>query len=108
MQFRPDPVKSPWSAPPAPPGPSSKIAGAYTKQDTVTGLYTRIIPANFAAGNDDLLMRSLIKNQALEGKTDGAPNGHFYLTKDSIQEASRNVVREHFGWDATKTASFVQ
>lgn len=108
VQFRPDPVKSPWSAPPAAPGPSGKIAGAYTKQDQVTTYYERNIPSNFASGSDDLLMRNLITNYALEGKSDGSPNQHFYLTKDAIQTESKNVVREHFGWDDKKTADYVQ
>ena len=101
-------MKSPWSAPPAPPGPSGKIVGAFTKQDHVTGLYTRKIPEHFSANSDDLLMRNLIKNYALEGKTDGKPNGHFYLTKDAIQEESRNIIRDHYGFDAAKTDSYVQ
>jgi len=83
IQFRPDPVKSPWSATPVA-GPTGKIVGAYTKQDHVTEYYDRVVPSNFARGTDDLLMRSLITTYALEGKTDGKPNQHFYLTKDGV------------------------
>jgi len=72
-QFRPNPVSSPWSAPPAAPGPSGKIAGAFTKQDHDTEFYDRVVPTQFAGdtGGVDTLMRSLITNYSLEGKTDG-------------------------------------
>lgn len=53
IQFRPDPVKSPWSAPPAAPAPSGKIDGAYTKQDHLTEYYDRVVPARFSEGSDD-------------------------------------------------------
>ena len=69
--FRPNPVSSPWSAPPAAPGSQSKIAGAFTKHDHDTEFYDRVVPTNFAAGSDDQLMNSLINNYSLEGKTDG-------------------------------------
>ena len=82
VQFRPDPVSQPWASGQK---ADSKIAGAYSKQDEVTMYYDRVVPTNFETGTDDLLMRSLITNYSLEGKTDGAPNGHFYLTKDGIE-----------------------
>lgn len=98
---------SPFAATPPPPAPSGKIVGAYTKQDHVTGLYNRVVPANFSGREDDQLMKNLITNYALEGKTDGAPNGHFYITKESIQTEARNVVDEHFGWTGEKTNNYV-
>ena len=69
--------------------------------------YDRVVPSNFAEGTDDLLMRSLITNYALEGKTDGEPNGHFYLTKSGIEAVSREVVGTHFGWSGDKRNKFV-
>jgi len=106
VQFRPDPVKSPWSATPAA-GPTGKIVGAYTKNDHLTEYYDRVVPTNFASSTDDLLMRSLIINYALEGKTDGAPNQHFYLTKNGIQSISREIVGTHFGWTGAKRDDYV-
>ena len=44
-QFRPNAISSPWSAPPAPPAPSGKIDGAYTKEDHKTEFYDREVPA---------------------------------------------------------------
>jgi hypothetical protein len=52
-------------------------------------------------------MRSLIENYSLEGKTDGEPNGHFYLTKSGIEAASREVVGSHFGWTGKKRDDYV-
>jgi hypothetical protein len=74
----------PWSGYQAPVGATSKITGAFTKRDHDSEFYNREIPSRFSSGKDDLLMRNLIKNYALEGKTDGKPNGHFYLTKDAV------------------------
>jgi len=39
--------------------------------------YDRVVPENFSADKDDLLMRSIITNYAVEGKlADGSgPNG---------------------------------
>ena len=109
-QFRPNAVSSPWSAPPAAPGSSSKIAGAYTKADHDTEYYDREVPTNFAGdtGGVDTLMRSLITNYSLEGKTDGAPNHHFYLTKDGVKSVAKEVVGSHFGWTGKKGDDFVQ
>lgn len=43
--------------------------------------YERVVPEIWdSTGKDDLLMRSLIKTYALEGKgEDGNPTGKFYL-----------------------------
>jgi len=42
--------------------------------------YERVIPTNFSGGDDDLFMRSIISNYALEGKDgDGKPTGNFFL-----------------------------
>ena len=42
------------------------------------GAYKRGLPDDFSADSDDLFMRSMIKNYALEGKNkDGSPNGNF-------------------------------
>ena len=42
-------------------------------------------------------MWSLIMQYALEGRTNNAPNGHFYLTKDGMQAVSQEVVHTHLG-----------
>lgn len=43
--------------------------------------YTRVIPPRFAADSDDIFMRSMITNFAVEGQNkDGSPNGDFWMT----------------------------
>jgi len=53
-------------------------------------------------------MRSLINNYALEGKTDGSPNHHFYLTKDAVAAVTKEAVGSHFGWTGKKRDDYVQ
>jgi len=44
------------------------------------GEYARVTPARFAADSDDIFMRSMIEQYALEGKNkDGSPNGQFWI-----------------------------
>ena len=66
------------------------------------------MPARFAADTDDLLMRSLIKRYALEGKTDGAPNGKFYLDYGSAYAVADEVVGSHFGFSGEKKAKYLE
>lgn len=40
-------------------------------------------------------MKSLIANYALEGNTDGKPNGHFYMTKTQTESAAEEVLNTH-------------
>jgi hypothetical protein len=72
--------------------------------------YSRVTPENFSADKDDLLMRSVIQNYAVEGKlADGSgPNGEFYLTRSAAEEVSKAVVKQHFGWTGEKNSSFVK
>jgi hypothetical protein len=48
--------------------------------------YERVVPARYTADSDDIFMRSVIKNYALEGKIkaekedeEDKPSGKFYL-----------------------------
>ena len=60
--------------------------------------YTRIVPARFASDNDDIFMRSMINNFALEEKTeDGLPSGKFYMNKPVTMAAAREVLATHKG-----------
>ena len=44
--------------------------------------YERIVPSRFAADSDDIFMRSMINNYALEEKTvDGVPSGRFWMNE---------------------------
>jgi hypothetical protein len=80
------------------------------------GDYIRITPARFATENDDLFMRSMIQNYALEGKLchedeDGkpikdtcVPNGKFFVNKKYAKVAASEVLATHKGLtgDASK------
>jgi hypothetical protein len=60
--------------------------------------YTRVVPARFASDNDDIFMRSMIANYALEEKTkEGLPTGLFYMNKAVMMAASREVLATHKG-----------
>jgi len=52
-------------------------------------------------------MRSLINNYAIEGSDNGTPNGHFYLTHDSVDDVSREVVKTHLGLDSERASAYV-
>ena len=52
-------------------------------------------------------MNSLISKYALEGKTDGAPNGKFYLDKAGAAAVANEVVGTHFGFSGEKKESFL-
>ena len=61
--------------------------------------YDRVIPARFTADSDDIFMRSMLKNYAMEGakkkEEGGGPNGVFYMTKDITRAAAREVLATH-------------
>ena len=58
--------------------------------------YERVIPERFSAGSDDIFMRSMIKNYALEGKNkDGSPNGKFFMSEAQTRAAAQEVLETH-------------
>ena len=58
--------------------------------------YERVLPVQFADGNDDLFMRSMIMNYAREGKNeDGSPNGVFDVTEAQARGAASEVLGTH-------------
>jgi hypothetical protein len=92
--YRPSP-EQPWSAE-AKKGPEpTAIDGAFRNTDiggaTVeigtpgAELYDKVMPHRFAAESDDRLVNSAIANYAVEGNTDGKPNGNFYVTKGDMK-----------------------
>jgi len=74
----------------------------------LSAYYDRKIPDNYSNGSDDLLMRSLIDTYAVEGKTDGAPNGHFFMTKDALVSVSNEIAETHMGFHGAKRDAFVK
>jgi len=78
---------------------SVKINGVF--QPTESGMagsggYNRAIPDRFSADSDDIFMRSMYNNYAVEGKGgDGAPNGVFTLNEMGARMAAEEVLRTH-------------
>ena len=50
----------------------------------------------------------MIEKYAVEGKTDGAPNGHFYMTKSALSDIGKEVVESHMGFKGAKRDNFVK
>jgi hypothetical protein len=63
--------------------------------------YIRDVPDRFEEEKDDRLMHSLYTQYAYEGKTDGKPNGHFFLNHANGRAVSREVVMTHLGLDGS-------
>ena len=69
--------------------------------------YVRDIPDRFEGSGDDTLMKSLYKNYATEGKANGLPNGHFWVTREDAQRAATEVAANNLGLGA-KANSYVK
>ena len=73
----------------------------YESGKEFNGAYNRALPARFSADTDDLFMRSMIANYALEGKNcddDGkncVPSGKFFLNKAGALQAANEVLATH-------------
>ena len=57
------------------------------------GGYERVTPARFSNDSDDIFMRSMIEQYALEQKNkDGTPSGKFWMDEAATRAASREVL----------------
>ena len=73
------------------------------------GAYDRKTPARFAADSDDIFMRSMIEQYALEGKNkDGSPNGQFWLDEAGARAAASEVLGTHKGMKGAALASYLK
>ena len=65
--------------------------------------YERVIPGRFQAGSDDLFMRSVIANYAVEKKAcddegkNCKPSGSFWLNKNGARALGQEVLQTHKG-----------
>ena len=57
--------------------------------------YMRDIPDRFETESDDRLMHSMYNQYATEGKSDGKPNGQFWLDKANAKRAAEEVIGTH-------------
>lgn len=69
-KFRPNPIQSPWAAPPEDP----KFP-MFSLFDHASSYYDRVVPDQFTKEKDDRLMNSLISKYSLEGNEKGQPTG---------------------------------
>merc|ERR1719504_524340 len=70
--------------------------GFYPAHLAHTGLgsgYERVTPTRFAADTDDIFMRSMIENYALEQKTkEGYPSGKFWMDESGTRAAASEIL----------------
>ena len=69
--------------------------------------YKRDIPDRFESEADDTLMRSLYKNYATEGESNGHPNGHFWVTLADGKRVAAEVAETHLGMKGEAATSYV-
>jgi len=67
------------------------------------GGYERSTPSRFAADSDDIFMRSMIEQYALEQKTkEGYPSGKFWMDEAATRAAATEVLETNCGMKADK------
>ena len=72
------------------------------------GGYKRVTPARFAADSDDIFMRSMVEQYALEGKNkDGSPNGQFWMNEAGAKQAVIEVLGTHKGMTGEALTKYV-
>merc|ERR1712071_321061 len=60
------------------------------------GGYKRVTTPRYSADTDDIFMRSMIEQYALEGKNkDGSPNGQFWMDEANTRSAATEVLNTH-------------
>ena len=71
--------------------------------------YERVVPARFSADSDDIFMRSMIQNYAMEEKTaDGVPSGRFWMNESITRAAAREVLETHKGLSGSKLNEYLE
>ena len=70
--------------------------------------YERVVPARFSNDSDDIFMRSMIENYALEEKTcEGVPTAKFWMNEAITKAASREVLETHKGLTGKKLQEYL-
>ena len=76
--------------------------------DSIIGEYKRVTPARFAEDSDDIFMRSMIENYALEQKTKkGFPSGNFWMNEATTRAAAAEVLETHKGMKGGELTSYL-
>ena len=77
------------------------------------GGYERVTTGRFSADTDDIFMRSMIENYALEEKScdeDGkncVPSGHFWMSESASRAAANEVLNTHKGLSGEALSSYL-
>jgi hypothetical protein len=82
------------------------------------GHYERVVTPNFSADSDDLFMRSMISNYAVEErtkfvteedgtKTGGEPTGRFWMPKNEAMKAGNEVLGTHKGLAGAELSAYM-
>jgi hypothetical protein len=70
--------------------------------------YDRVIPARFSADTDDLFMRSMLKNYAVEvADKDGVPTGVFIMDKPAARAAAVEILGTHKKMNAAAIEAYL-
>jgi len=74
--------------------------------------YDRVTPARFSADSDDIFMRSMVQNYAVDkncaGKDDPpASCGQFYMTEATTKAAAKEVLATHKGLTGAALTSYL-
>ena len=97
---------------------SDPVPKYYTPFDHEATYYERVTPARFSADTDDIFMRSMIEQYALEErtkvvehadglKTGGEPSGKFWMNQASALAASKEVLATHKGLSGKMLEDYV-
>ena len=81
----------------------------YTPFDHEATYYERVTTPRFSADTDDIFMRSMIENYALEEKTkeDKLPSGKFWMNEQTTRAAAREVLNTHKGLAGEKLNKYM-
>merc|ERR1719472_400121 len=85
----------------------------YTPFDHEATYYERVTPARFSADSDDIFMRSMNQQYALEAKgakdapNEGEPTGHFWMNEATTRAAASEVLATHKGLSGAALASYL-
>jgi len=72
--------------------------GAHENGMAGGGEYKRVVPDRFSSDTDDIFMRSMISNYALEEKTkEDVPTGKFWMNEATTRAAASEVLATHKG-----------
>lgn len=108
LQYRPTPEQVPWIGGADKTAKPGVLHKAYPPESDGMTDYERKVPEIWdSTDKDDLLMKSLIKTYALEGRDADGPTGKFYLRESDFYKVSQEVVNTHLGFTGAKLTDYL-